>query len=136
MKITVLTLFNDMYEGFLNTSIIHRILEKNLAEIKVIDIRDYSFDKHRHVDDTPYGGGAGMLMKVDVVHHALKENSTEKTHVILTSPKAKPLTQEDLIRLSKEEEILIICGHYEGIDYRIEKYVDEKISIGDYILTG
>ena len=136
MKITVLTLFKDMYEGFLNTSIIHRILEKNLAEIEIIDIRDYSFDKHRHVDDTPYGGGAGMLMKVDVVHRALMENSGSKTHVILTSPKARPLTQDDLIRLSKEEEILIICGHYEGIDYRIEKYVDEKISIGDYILTG
>ena len=136
MKITVLTLFKDMYEGFLNTSIIHRILEKNLAEIEIIDIRDYSFDKHRHVDDTPYGGGAGMLMKVDVVHHAIKENSSENTHIILTSPKSRPLKQEDLVRLSKEDEILIVCGHYEGIDYRIEKYVDEKISIGDYILTG
>ena len=136
MKITVLTLFKDMYEGFLNTSIIHRILEKKLAEIEIIDIRDYSFDKHRHVYDTPYGGGAGMLMKVDVVHRAIKENSSVKTHVILTSPKANPLKQEDLIRLSKEEEILIICGHYEGIDYRIEKYIDEKVSIGDYILTG
>ncbi|MBQ6478298.1 MAG: tRNA (guanosine(37)-N1)-methyltransferase TrmD [Erysipelotrichaceae bacterium] len=136
MKITVLTLFKDMYEGFLNTSIIHRILEKNLAEIKIIDIRDYSQDKHRHVDDTPYGGGAGMLMKVDVVHRALLDNSNENTHVILTSPKAKPLKQADLLRLSKEKEILIICGHYEGIDCRIEKYVDEKISIGDYILTG
>lgn len=136
MKITVLTLFKDMYKGFLKVSIIHRILEKKLAEIEIIDIRDYSFDKHRHVDDTPYGGGAGMLMKVDVVHHAIKENSNDNTHVILTSPKASPLKQEDLIRLSKEEEILIICGHYEGIDYRIEKYVDEKVSIGDYILTG
>ncbi|MBO4918551.1 MAG: tRNA (guanosine(37)-N1)-methyltransferase TrmD [Erysipelotrichaceae bacterium] len=136
MKITVLTLFKDMYEGFLNTSIIHRILEKHLAEIEIIDIRDYSFDKHRHVDDTPYGGGAGMLMKVDVVHHAIKENSSENTHIILTSPKSWPLKQEDLVRLSKEEEILIVCGHYEGIDHRIEKYINEKISIGDYILTG
>ncbi len=136
MRIRVLTLFKDMYGGFLNASIIHRILEKKLAEIEIIDIRDYSFDKHRHVDDTPYGGGAGMLMKVDVVHHAIQENSNDKTYVILTSPKASPLKQEDLIRLSKEEEILIICGHYEGIDYRIEKYVDEKVSIGDYVLTG
>ena len=136
MKITVLTLFKDMYKGFLNASIIHRILEKKLAEIEIIDIRDYSFDKHRHVDDTPYGGGAGMLMKVDVVHHAIKENRSENTHIILTSPKSRPLKQEDLVRLSKEDEILIVCGHYEGIDYRIEKYVDEKISIGDYILTG
>ena len=136
MKIRVLTLFKDMYEGFLNTSIIHRILEKKLAEIEIIDIRDYSFDKHRHVDDTPYGGGAGMLMKVDVVHRAIKDNSNVKTHAILTSPKSNPLKQEDLVRLSKEEDILIICGHYEGIDCRIEKYVDEKVSIGDYILTG
>lgn len=136
MKITVLTLFKDMYDGFLNTSIIHRILDKKLAEIEIIDIRDYSFDKHRHVDDTPYGGGAGMLMKVDVVHRAIKENSSDNTRVILTSPKARPLKQDDLVRLSKEEDLLIICGHYEGIDCRIEKYVDEKISIGDYVLTG
>ena len=137
MKITVLTLFPEMYEGFLNASIIRRILDKGLAEVKVVNIRDYSFDKHHHVDDTPYGGGAGMLMKVDVVHRALLDNiSNDYTYAILTSPKAKPLKQEDLVRLSKLDEFVIICGHYEGIDHRIEKYVDEKVSIGDYILTG
>ncbi|MBQ9425331.1 MAG: tRNA (guanosine(37)-N1)-methyltransferase TrmD [Erysipelotrichaceae bacterium] len=137
MKITVLTLFPEMYEGFLNASIISRIIEKGLAEIKVVNIRDYSTDKHHHVDDTPYGGGAGMLMKVDVVHRALLDNiSNDYTYTILTSPKARPLKQEDLVRLSKLDEFVIICGHYEGIDYRIERYVDEKISIGDYILTG
>ena len=126
-----------MYEGFLNSSIIKRIIDKGLAEIKLVNIRDYSLDKHHHVDDTPYGGGAGMLMKVDVVHRALLDNiSNDYTYAVLTSPKAKPLKQEDLIRLSKLDEFVIICGHYEGIDCRIERYVDEKVSIGDYILTG
>ncbi|MCR4854798.1 MAG: tRNA (guanosine(37)-N1)-methyltransferase TrmD [Erysipelotrichaceae bacterium] len=137
MKITVLTLFPEMYEGFLNASIIKRIIDKGLAQIKVVNIRDYSMDKHHHVDDTPYGGGAGMLMKVDVVHRALLDNiSDDHTYALLTSPKAHPLKQEDLERLSKLDEFVIICGHYEGIDTRIERYIDEKISIGDYILTG
>lgn len=137
MKITVLTLFPEMYEGFLNSSIIRRIIEKGLAEVKVVNIRDYSTDKHHHVDDTPYGGGAGMLMKVDVVHRALLDNiSNDYTYTLLTSPKARPMKQEDLERLSGLDEFVIICGHYEGIDYRIERYVDEKISIGDYVLTG
>jgi len=136
MKITILTLFPEMYEGFLKTSIISRILDKGIAEVKLVDIRDYSLDKHRHVDDTPYGGGAGMLMKVDVVNAALLDNRNDNSHVLLTSPSCKPLKQEDLLRLSKFDDIVIVCGHYEGIDSRIEKYVDEKISIGDYILTG
>ena len=136
MKITILTLFKEMYDGFLNTSIIKRIIDKGIAEVKLVDIRDYSFDKHRHVDDTPYGGGAGMLMKVDVVNRALQDNKKANSYVLLTSPKAKPLTQNDFVRLSKLDDIVIVCGHYEGIDSRIEDYVDEKISIGDYILTG
>lgn len=136
MKITILTLFPEMYNGFLNSSIIKRIIDKGLAEVKTVDIRDYSNDKHRHVDDTPYGGGAGMLMKVDVAHRALKANSNENSYVLLTSPKANPLKQTDLLRLLEKDEIVIVCGHYEGIDSRFEKYVDEKISIGDYILTG
>ena len=136
MKITVLTLFPEMYEGFLNSSIIRRIIEKKLCEVKVIDIRNYSKDKHHHVDDTPYGGMAGMLMKVDVVHEALLNNKSDNSYVMLTSPKARPLKQEDLIRFSTMEDIVFICGHYEGIDSRIEKYVDQNISIGDYILTG
>ena len=107
-----------------------------LCEVKVVDIRNYSKDKHHHVDDTPYGGMAGMLMKVDVVHEALLNNKSDKSYVMLTSPKARPLKQEDLIRFSTMEDIVFICGHYEGIDSRIEKYVDQNISIGDYILTG
>lgn len=135
MRITILTLFKEMYDGFLNTSIISRIIKSGIAEINIVDIREYAEDK-RHVDDTPYGGGAGMLMKVDVVNEALRQNKTNNSYVLLTSPKAKPLKQEDLIRLSKYDDIVIICGHYEGIDYRIEKYVNEKVSIGDYVLTG
>lgn len=136
MKITILTLFPEMYDGFLNTSIIKRIIDKGIAQVKLVNIRDYSHDKHRHVDDTPYGGGAGMLMKVDVVHEALINNSSDKSFVMLTSPKAKPLVEQDLIDLLDKEEIVVICGHYEGIDSRIEKYVDKNLSIGDYILTG
>lgn len=136
MKITILTLFPEMFEGFLNTSIISRIIAKGVAEIRTVDIREYSNDKHRHVDDTPYGGGAGMLMKVDVLHRALLDNTSEKSHVLLTSPKARPFRQEDALRLSKMEEIVIVCGHYEGHDHRFEKYVDEKVSLGDFVLTG
>lgn len=137
MKITILTLFPEMYDGFLNASIIRRIIDKGIAEVKLVDIRDYSLDKHRHVDDTPYGGGAGMLMKVDVVHRALLDNiSNDYTHTVLMAPGYKPLVQNDLKRLAKLDELVIICGHYEGIDSRIERYVDEKISIGDYVLTG
>lgn len=136
MKITILTLFKEMYDGFLNTSIISRIIEKGLVEVKLVDIRDYSLDKHRHVDDTPYGGGAGMLMKVDVVDRAIKDNNKDKPYILLTSPKAKPLKQADMLRLSQMDNLMIVCGHYEGIDARIEDYVDEKVSIGDYVLTG
>ena len=136
MKITILTLFPEMFEGFLNASIIKRILDANLAKIKIVDIRDYSNDKHHHVDDTPYGGGAGMLMKVDVLHRALLANKSDNSHILLTSPKTKPITQIDLKRWSKLDDIVIVCGHYEGIDYRFEKYCDEKVSIGDYVLTG
>ena len=136
MKITVLTLFKEQFAGFLNTSIIKRILDKNLCEVKVVDIRDYSIDKHRHVDDTPYGGGAGMLIRVDVLANAILDNKGDKTHVLLTSPKAKPYTQKDAYRLLEKQDIMIVCGHYEGVDDRISDYVDENISIGDYVLTG
>lgn len=136
MKITVLTLFKEQFEGFLNTSIIKRILDKNLVEVKLVDIRDYSIDKHRHVDDTPYGGNAGMLLRVDVLAPAIKANKSAITHVLLTSPKAMPFTQKDAIRLSKMDDLMIVCGHYEGVDARVNDYVDENISIGDYVLTG
>ena len=136
MKISILTLFPEMFDAVLNQSILKRARDKGLYDIEIINIRDFSKDKYHHVDDTPYGGMAGMLMKVDVVHEALLNNKSDNSYVMLTSPKARPLKQEDLIRFSTMEDIVFICGHYEGIDSRIEKYVDQNISIGDYILTG
>lgn len=136
MRIKILTLFPEMYKGFLDTSVIKRIINRGIAEIELVDIREYSLDKHRHVDDTPYGGGAGMLMKVDVAYRALMDNINANSHIILTSPKGKTYNQKKAYELSKKEEILIFCGHYEGIDARIEEYCDELISVGDYILTG
>ena len=136
MRITVLTLFKEQFDSFLNTSIISRILEKELCEVKVVDIRDYSNDKHRHVDDTPYGGGAGMLMRVDVLADAIRANRNDDTYVLLTSPKAKPYEEKDAYRLLEKEDLMIVCGHYEGVDDRISDFIDENISIGDYVLTG
>lgn len=136
MKITVLTLFKEQFDSFLNTSIISRILEKELCEVKVVDIRDYSKDKHRHVDDTPYGGGAGMLMRVDVLVDAIRANRNDDTYVLLTSPKAKPYEEKDAYRLLEKEDLMIVCGHYEGVDDRISDFIDENVSIGDYVLTG
>lgn len=136
MRITVLTLFKEQFDSFLNTSIISRILEKELCEVKVVDIRDYSKDKHRHIDDTPYGGGAGMLMRVDVLADAIRANRNDDTYVLLTSPKAKPYEEKDAYRLLEKEDLMIVCGHYEGVDDRISDFIDENISIGDYVLTG
>lgn len=136
MRITVLTLFKEQFDSFLNTSIISRILEKELCEVKVVDIRDYSKNKHRHVDDTPYGGGAGMLMRVDVLADAIRANRNDDTYVLLTSPKAKPYEEKDAYRLLEKEDLMIVCGHYEGVDDRISDFIDENVSIGDYVLTG
>ncbi len=125
-----------MFEGFLNESIIKRAIDKGNCKIEVIDIRSYSTDKHHHVDDTPCGGGAGMVLAVDVVHRAIRENQTKNSHILLMSPQGKPYSQKEAYRLSEYEELILICGHYEGFDERIREYVDEEISIGDYVLTG
>ena len=136
MKFDVLTLFPEMFEP-LNQSIIGRAREKNLIEINLINIRDFSKDKHKKVDDTPYGGGAGMVMKADVVYDAYKSIGNKNAKVIYMSPQGKKLNQSKVEKLSKEEHLIILCGHYEGIDQRvIDKIVDEEISIGDYVLTG
>jgi len=136
MKFDVLTLFPEMFEP-LNSSIIGRAKEKNLIEINLINIRDFSKDKHKKVDDTPYGGGAGMVMMPDVVYDAYKSVEDKNAKVIYMSPQGKKLTQKKVEELAKEEHLIILCGHYEGIDQRvIDKIVDEEISIGDYVLTG
>lgn len=136
MKFDILTLFPEMFEN-LKQSIIGRAIEKNIVNINLINIRDFSKDKHKKVDDTPYGGGAGMVMKPDVVYSAYNSIKDKNAKVIYMSPQGKTLNQEKVEELSKEEHLVILCGHYEGIDQRVlDKIVDEEISIGDYVLTG
>ena len=136
MKFDVLTLFPEMFE-ILNHSIIGKAIEKDLIDINLINIRDFSKDKHKKVDDTPYGGGAGMVMKPDVVYDAYQSIKDKNAKVIYMSPQGKPLNQDKVEELSKENHLIILCGHYEGIDQRVlDKIVDEEISIGDYVLTG
>ena len=136
MKFDVLTLFPEMFE-ILNQSIIGKAIEKKLIDINLINIRDFSKDKHKKVDDTPYGGGAGMVMKPDVVYDAYKSINDKNAKVIYMSPQGKELNQKKVEELSKESHLIILCGHYEGIDQRVlDKIVDEEISIGDYVLTG
>lgn len=136
MKFDVLTLFPEMFEP-MKQSVIGRAIEKGLLEINLVNIRDFSKDKHKKVDDTVYGGGAGMLMKPDVVYDAFKSVKSEKSKVIYLSPQGKKLCQAKVEELAKQEHLILLCGHYEGIDQRvIDKIVDEEISIGDYVLTG
>ena len=136
MKFDVLTLFPEMFEP-LKQSIIKRAAEKKLIDIKLVNIRDFSEDKHNKVDDTPYGGGAGMLMKPDVVDRAYNSVKSENAKVIYLTPQGKTLNQKIVKDLSKQEHLILLCGHYEGIDQRVlDKIVDEEISIGDYVLTG
>lgn len=136
MKFDILTLFPDMFEN-LKQSIIGRAIEKNIININLINIRDFSKDKHKKVDDTPYGGGAGMVMKPDVVYSAYDSIKDKNAKVIYMSPQGNTLNQKKVEELSKEEHLVILCGHYEGIDQRVlDKIVDEEISIGDYVLTG
>ena len=136
MKFDLLTLFPEMFVS-MEQSIIGRAMKNQLLEINLTNIRDFSKDKHKKVDDTPYGGGAGMLMKPDVVWDAWNSVKTNKSKTIYMSPKGKTLTQKKVESLAKEEHLIILCGHYEGIDQRvIDKIVDEEISIGDYVLTG
>ena len=136
MKFDVLTLFPEMFE-ILNQSIIGKAIEKDLINIQITNIRDFSKDKHKKVDDTPYGGGAGMIMKPDVVYDAYKSVKDEYAKVIYMSPQGEKLNQKKVEELAKESHLIILCGHYEGIDQRVlDKIVDEEISIGDYVLTG
>lgn len=136
MKFDILTLFPEMFEP-LSKSIIGKAIEKEIIDINVVDIRDFSKDKHKKVDDTPYGGGAGMVIRPDVVYDAYKSLKDENAKVIYMSPQGKVLDQEKVESLSKEKHIILLCGHYEGIDQRVlDEIVDEEVSIGDYVLTG
>ena len=136
MKFDVLTLFPEMFEA-VKQSILGKATEKKLIDINLVNIRDFSKDKHKKVDDTPYGGGAGMVIRPDVVYDAYKSVYEKDAKVIYLTPQGKTLDQKKVEELSKEKHLILLCGHYEGIDQRIiDKIVDEEISIGDYILTG
>ena len=136
MKFEVLTLFPEMFEP-LRHSIIERASKANLIEINIVNMRDFSKDRNKRVDDTPYGGGAGMVIRPDVVYDAYKSVEKKDAKVIYLSPQGTPLNQEKVIELAKEHHIICLCGHYEGIDQRVlDEIVDEEISIGDYVLTG
>lgn len=140
MRIDIATLFPEMCETVLSESIVGRARKAGKIELHCHQIRDYSTDKHRRVDDTPYGGGMGMVMQAEPIYRcflAVTESFSEKPHTIYMSPKGTVFTQQKALELSKRENIFIICGHYEGVDQRVlDKIVDEEISIGDYVLTG
>jgi len=136
MRFDILTLFPEMFVS-LDTSIIGKAKKNNLIDINLINIRDFSKDKHKKVDDTPYGGGPGMVIRPDVIYDAYKSINKNSAKVLYMSPKGQRLNQNKVKELSKENHLIIICGHYEGIDQRIlDEIVDEEISIGDYVLTG
>lgn len=136
MKISVLSLFPEYFDPLLNTSIIKRAKEKNLFEFEVIDFRMFTKEKHGHVDDTPYGGGAGMVLMCQPLLDALASIKTENSTVILLTPQGKTFNQKIAMDLSLKEHLIFICGHYEGFDERIRALADMEISIGDYVLTG
>jgi len=145
MKISIVTLFPKMIEGFLNESIVKRAQEKKIVEIEIINLRNFAIDSYGTVDDRPYGGGAGMVLRVDVIHEALQKvksqkskvkNTSQNLKVILTSAKGKQFNQEKAIEFSKMDHLVLIAGHYEGVDERVLDYVDEEVSLGDFIMTG
>lgn len=142
MKFEIVTLFPKMFEGVFGESMIKRAVEKKLIEIKTHDMRQWAWNNYGAVDDKPYGGGVGMLIRIDVIAKAITEITNyelrikEKTRIILTSARGKKFTQRDAERLGKYNNLVIICGHYEGFDERVSELVDEEISIGDYVLTG
>ncbi len=135
-KIDILTLFPEMFEGFLNTSIIKRALDNKLVEINIHNFREYSLDKHKKVDDYPYGGGAGMVLMCEPIFNAIETLRRDNTKVIMLTPSGKTFNQKMALEFSKLEHIILLCGHYEGFDERIKTIVDMEVSIGDYVLTG
>lgn len=140
MNIKVLTLFPEMIENTLSVSMTGRAIEKGLLEIEAVNIRDYAFNKHHSVDDYPYGGGAGMLMQAEPIYQAyaaVSEKMEKKPRVVFLAPHGETFSQDKAIELSKEENLIFLCGHYEGVDERVvEEIVTDVVSIGDYVLTG
>jgi tRNA (guanine37-N1)-methyltransferase len=136
MKIDILTLFPKMFEGFLNESIIKRAREKGLVEINIINFREFSKLNNQQVDDTPYGGGSGMVLMPGPIVDAIDSVKTPESHVLLMCPQGKKYNEEKARELKTKKHLIIVCGHYEGFDERVREFVSEEISIGDYILTG
>lgn len=140
MKIDILTLFPEMFEGMLSSSILGKAIEKQAAEVNLVNFREYSSNKHKNVDDYPYGGGAGMVLTPQPVFDAVEDiikKTNKKPRVILMSPQGETHSQEKAAELAEEDHLIFLCGHYEGFDERIrEQLADDEISIGDYVLTG
>jgi len=137
MKITIITLFPRMLSGFFDESIVKRAIEKKLVEIEVTNLRDFAIDSYGTVDDRPYGGGAGMVLRVEPIYKAINSViDKKKQRIILTSPKGKLFNQKKAIEFSKLQQLIIIAGHYEGVDERVRDLVDEEISLGDFVMTG
>lgn len=136
MKIDILSLFPEMFEGFLNTSIIKRAIDASVVDVHIHDFREFSLNKHKKVDDYPYGGGQGMVLMCQPIIDCLNTLITKDSLVILMSPQGRTLKQSLSLELSKQKHLILICGHYEGFDERIRDYVDMELSIGDYVLTG
>ena len=136
MKITILSLFPNMFDGFLNESIIKRAREKKIVDIEIVNFRDFSTLNNNQVDDTPYGGGAGMVLMCEPIYRALESVKRDDSFVILLTPDGATYNQKVAYYLKNKKHIIFICGHYEGFDERIKSFVDMEVSIGDYILTG
>ncbi len=137
MKISIITLFPEVFDPILSTSILKRAQNKGKVEFELINLREFGEGKHQVVDDKPYGGGAGMVLKADILAKALSSIVNRKSLIVFMSASGKPYKQSKARKLSKLDHLVIVCGHYEGVDQRfIDKYVDEEISIGDYVLTG
>lgn len=136
MKIDILTLFPSMFEGPLNTSLLGKAKEKGILGVNIVDIRQFAEDKHKTADDSSYGGGPGMVMKADTVLKAIESIGSSQAYILLMGPAGSMLTNHKARELAKHKHLVIICGHYEGIDERVKTKVNEEISIGDYVLTG
>jgi len=137
MKIQILTIFPEFCEAVLGSSILGRARKSGVVQADAVDLRQWASGKHRTTDDAPYGGGPGMLMKIEPIHNALAELKTSTTRVVMMSPQGRPFTQKTAERLAGEEHLIFVCGHYEGVDQRVADHlVDEEISIGDYVLTN
>jgi tRNA (guanine37-N1)-methyltransferase len=143
MKFHLVTIFPQIFDSYLNESILKRASDKKIVKFKIHNLRDYTNDKHKTVDDTPYGGGAGMLMKIEPLYKAIvaikklnKKIKPSKRKVVLMSASGKPWNQKIAKKYSKLDEVVFICGRYEGVDARIKNFIDEEVSVGDYVLTG